>query len=151
MPIFFSKAAGAAGGVSCEKIAHRLWSRPINRLVDHRTRIVELFSNLDYRWEAPLGHQNCCLLKSWQLCFEAFETDHRQLCHNYPIHGSSIESGAPWYLRTMFKRSNWENTLCMFQKADGSRYFDGYCFDMFLPISAIVNLNIKAFGLIAYI
>ena len=35
-----SKATRVASGVSCEKIAHVLWSKPVNRLVDHRSRIL---------------------------------------------------------------------------------------------------------------
>ena len=41
-----SKAKGAAGGVSCEKIAHVLRSKSINRLIDHQSRIlVDKFAN----------------------------------------------------------------------------------------------------------
>ena len=35
-----SNAARAAGGFPYEKIAHATWSKPINRLVNHRSRIL---------------------------------------------------------------------------------------------------------------
>ena len=41
-----SKAAGAAGGVSCDKIAHVLRSKSINRLTDHQfSLLVDKFTN----------------------------------------------------------------------------------------------------------
>ena len=41
-----SKEVVAAGGVSCEKIAHVLQSKSINRLIDHQSRIlVDKFAN----------------------------------------------------------------------------------------------------------
>ena len=35
-----SKATRVADGVSCERIAHGLWRKPVNRLVDYQRRIL---------------------------------------------------------------------------------------------------------------
>ena len=109
----------ATGGVSCEKIAHVPWSKPINRLVDHQSRILVdklangfLTKNPD-EWPAwgfkaafryNSGSSVLKLLELINISF-ATTTPYRAAVSKMGLHDTRVQC---------LQRSYWEDILCMF-------------------------------------
>ena len=114
-----SKAARATCGVSCEKMAHVLRSKPINRLEDHQSRLlVDKLANgfptkTPYEWPtwgikaAVRYNSGSSVLKLLELINISFATTtpYRAAVSKMGLHNTRVQC---------FQRGNWENVLGMF-------------------------------------
>ena len=114
-----SKAVGATGGVSCDKIAHVMRSKFINRLINHQSRIlVDKFAN-GFPTKTPnewptWGIKTVVCYNSGSSVLKLLELINISCATTAPYQAAVSKMGLHNTRVQWFQRSNWENILRMF-------------------------------------